>query len=212
MWVTQQELATILGVGMRQIRQLANKYNMFMARDGNSNGARYDLAFCVHEYVKFKFDEGKGKSSDRTSNLNAEKATHEQIKQAISKNALEMSDIKLAKLKRMSFDASDVEDAWAIVLMEFKSSMVNLSQRLAPELVSNDDMDDIAKIIDTEVNDILNSLASFNLDMIQSSEDDDADDDQTAGAPVAEEDAKTVKAKRKTTSKSVGSKKPKTGQ
>ncbi len=85
--VNQKELATILGITSRRVRQLREEGFFSFAE----NGKKYSLEKCVQEYIEYKV---KAETNSGTSiDVEREKAEHEQIKKNISK-------LKLRKLKK----------------------------------------------------------------------------------------------------------------
>ena len=197
MEVSQKELSEALGITTRQIYRLTSEKNMFRARIGG----KYDLAACVQEYLNFKVEEAK--SGAHGPDYWEEKAKHEHTK-------LEMSLIKLAKMRRETFDANDVEDAWAFLLLEFKNAMQNMPHRLAPLVVGNDDIFDITRLIEGDVNDMLLSLSQFDIDKIKSDDDltgDEEDEEERIVVPAKSETP--AKAGRKNDNKRVGGNKKK---
>lgn len=157
MQVIQKELAKILGISTRRIQQLAAENGMFKSK----TGTKYDLADCVQDYIKFKIESETSGKNDL--DYWQEKAKHEQAKRTITQ-------MKLARMKRESFDAADVEDAWAALLIEFKDELKSLPHKLAPLLIGMEDMAEIARTVEFQIDGALFALSQFDLDKINNND------------------------------------------
>ena len=178
MQVTQKELADALGLTTRWVRQLASDNGIFTPKPDK----KYNLAECVQEYIDFKLESTDKGGSDREFLL--EKAWHEEAKRKITQ-------MKLARMKRETFDASDVEDVWAELILNFKEELQSVPHKLAPMIIGVDDMTEIARMFENEINTALLALSNFDLSKIKNDdyygEDEDDEEEYTKGSatPVA---------------------------
>lgn len=167
MQVSQKELAEALGLTPRRIRQLSADNGLFRVQTDK----RYNLTECIQEYIKFKLEVETSRGNDL--DYWEEKARHEEAKRKIT-------EMKLSRMRRESFDASDVEDVWAALILGFREELQALPHKLAPLLIGLDDMAEIDRTIEAEMNSALLTLSQFDLNKIESSHDmgeDDADDE-----------------------------------
>ena len=127
MTVNQKELAQILGISTRQVRNLKSE-GLFQTF-GNSRG--YNLERCVQEYINFKINaETHRRTSITTEEVRAE---HEEVKKQISM-------LKLRKLRREVHEAANVELFLSGMLMKFRNHILSLPPRLAMELCGEQDL------------------------------------------------------------------------
>ena len=79
MEVNQKELAEILGLTDRRIRQLIKDFGLFSAFEaGGKRQKRYNLEKCVQEYISYKVSEETGMGTSQTKE--EEQTRHEEIK------------------------------------------------------------------------------------------------------------------------------------
>lgn len=151
--VNQKELALILGVTDRRIRQLKNDFGLFERNmsDGKKN-KNYRLEKCVQEYINYKVEaEVPGGAS---YNKEKEQAEHEQIKKNIS-------ILKLRKLRRELHEADDVEEFLTDMLINFKNRLLSIPQKAAPLVVSEDDVNVVLNILEKEIFQALDELSEY---------------------------------------------------
>lgn len=151
--VNQKELAAILGISDRRVRQLKNEFGLFAK--GMSEGKRqknYCLEKCVPEYINYKLEAELQQGT--TYNKEKEQAEHEQIKKKISA-------LKLRRLKRELHEAADVEEFLTRMLMNFKNRLLSIPQKAAPLIVSEDDVNVVLRIIEKEIYQALDELSEY---------------------------------------------------
>ena len=142
--VNQKELAQILGISTRQVRN-------------QGNGRGYVLEKCVQEYLNFKIN---AETHKRTSITTEEvRAEHEEVKKQIS-------ILRLRKLRRELHEAANVEMFLSNMLMRFKSRLLSLPPRLAMEILGETDLNNAIRIIKGELEQVLEELSEYNPDEI----------------------------------------------
>ena len=151
--VNQKELAAILGITDRRVRQLKNEFGLFSkGLSSEKKQKNYVLEKCVPEYINYKLEaevqQGTGYNKEK------EQAEHEQIKKKIS-------ILKLRKLKRELHEADDVEEFLTDMLVNFKNRLLTLPQKAAPMIVSEDDVNVIIDVLEKEVFSALDELAEY---------------------------------------------------
>ena len=172
--VSAKVLGEMLGVGDRQIRNLAEEGIL----KRNSHG-RYLLAESVKNYVLTlklsKAGEGKINTDymDETLDYEQERAKHERLKTQIT-------DIKLQLVKGRVHKSEDVERVINNMFVNFRSKMMALPAKLAPKLEKRDKTD-IQEVLKTEVTYALNELADYNPASYYSDEHIDIEEDDVFG-------------------------------
>ena len=151
--VNQKELAAILGITDRRVRQLKNEFGLFSkGLSSEKKQKNYVLEKCVPEYINYKLEaevqQGTGYNKEK------EQAEHEQIKKKIS-------ILKLRKLKRELHEADDVEEFLTDMLVNFKNRLLSVPQKVAPLIVSEDDVNVILDILDREIFQTLEELSEY---------------------------------------------------
>ncbi|WP_313525436.1 DNA-packaging protein [Anaerotignum sp.] len=153
MEVNQKQLATILGVTDRRIRQLINEFGLFHNNEhGGKREKRYDLGKCVQEFIQYQVDA----ETNRGASLNKEQvsAEHEEIKKKISM-------LKLKRLRRQLHSADDVEEFLTSMLVNFRDRLLSIPQKTAPILASVDDVNKILEILEKEVCETIEELSEY---------------------------------------------------
>ena len=147
--VNQKELAAILGITDRRVRQLKNEFGLFSkGLSSEKKQKNYVLEKCVPEYINYKLEaevqQGTGYNKEK------EQAEHEQIKKKIS-------ILKLRKLKR----ELHVEEFLTDMLVNFKNRLLSVPQKVAPLIVSEDDVNVILDILEREIFQTLEELSEY---------------------------------------------------
>ncbi|MBZ9691615.1 DNA-packaging protein [Clostridium sp. M14] len=162
--VNQKELANILGITSRRVRQLREEGFFSFAE----NGKKYSLEKCVQEYIEYKVkaETNTGTSIDREK----EQAEHEQIKKNISK-------LKLRKLKKELHEASDVELFLSEMLINFRNRVLSIPSKVAVQILGEEDINRIIEILQKEMYETLEELSEYNPDKINREKNYDSDGD-----------------------------------
>ncbi|WP_252216164.1 DNA-packaging protein [Clostridium sp. VAP41] len=162
--VNQKELANILGITSRRVRQLREEGFFSFAE----NGKKYSLEKCVQEYIEYKVkaETNTGTSIDREK----EQAEHEQIKKNISK-------LKLRKLKKELHEASDVELFLSEMLINFRNRLLSIPSKIAVQILGEEDINRIIEILQKEMYETLEELSEYNPDKINREKNYDSDED-----------------------------------
>ena len=148
MEVNQKELATSLGITTRRVRELKQE-GFFQTISGSR---KYDLAKCVQEYIdyKIKAEVKSGKSLDKEE----AQAKHESIK-------MEISILKLRRLKRELHEAKDVENFLSNMLINFKNKLLSIPSKAAIQIVGEQDINKIMAVLNKEVLETLEELSEY---------------------------------------------------
>lgn len=163
--VNQKQLANILGITDRRVRQLREE-GFFSFAEG---GKKYNLEKCVQEFIEYKIktETNKGTSID----VEKEKAEHERIKKNISK-------LRLRKLKKELHEASDVELFLNEMLVNFRNRLLSIPNKLAVQVLGEEDINRVIELMNKEMIETLEELSEYdpdkvNQEKLSSYEDDD---------------------------------------
>ncbi len=151
--VNSATLEKIIGVSDRRIRQLAEENIIIRAAKG-----RYKLMDSISNYIltlKVAIESGNNESPDGEIDLEEEKAIHERVKRHIS-------ELKLQTMKGDLHKSEDVERVMTDMLVSIKTKLLSMPTKLAPILVSRNDIDFVRNAINREVLDALNELKDYN--------------------------------------------------
>lgn len=153
MEVNQKELAAVLGVTDRRIRQLKADFGLF-EKNMVAGGKKkiYILEKCVQEYIDYKIDaempRGAGFEKEK------EQAEHEQIKKKISM-------LKLRRLRGELHEADDVERFLMGMLLNFRNRLLAIPHKLAPLIVGEDDINIILDVMEKELLQTMEELSGY---------------------------------------------------
>lgn len=179
MEVNQKELARILNLTTRRIRQLKNEYGLFATSDSSDGKNRkvYKLEKCIPEYINFKIEAETSQGKAVVKEI--EQAEHERVKKQIS-------ILKLRKLRRELHEARDVEEFLTNMLVDFKGRLIAIPQKVAPLVAAEDDLNRIMDTIEKEILEALEELSEYDplkidkedtiVESIMSEDEDDEED------------------------------------
>lgn len=153
MEVNQKELAKILGITDRRIRQLRDQFGLFAnGLVEGSKSKKYILERCIPEYIQYKVEAEVPQGANVVKEK--EQAEHEKIKKNIS-------ILKLRKMRQELHEAADVEEFLTEMLMNFKNRILSIPQKVAPLVLAEDDVNVVINIIEKEVFQALDELAEY---------------------------------------------------
>lgn len=168
MELTQKQLAEIIGITARQVRNLKEQ-GLFELAEGSK---KYNAAKCVQEYLAFKIKAETGKGT--TVVREKEQAEHEKLKKEITK-------IKLRKLRAEVHEATDVERYWSDMLQHFRNYMLSIPSKIAPKILDESDINKIIQEITEEILAALDTLSEYDPDEINGDDEtylDDAENEE----------------------------------
>ena len=170
--VNQKQLADILGLTDRRIRQLKNDYGLF--EKGMTSGKsrkNYCLEKCIPEYIEFKVNSEMNRGTDLVKER--QQAEHEEIKK-------KMSMLKLKRMKRELHAADDVELFLTNMLVDFKNRLLSMPQKVAQLVIGETDINVIVETMEKEVFQALNELSEYDPEKIDNEKfyDDDDEEDE----------------------------------
>ena len=164
MELNQKQLAEILGITARQVRNLKEQ-GLFEFTPGSK---KYNAAKCVQEYLAYKI---KAETNRGTAIVKeTEQAEHERLKKEITK-------YKLRKIRKEIHEAADVERFWSDMLQHFRNYMLSIPSKIAPKILDEADINKIIHELTEEILNALDTLAEYDPDAVNGTEPNYLDDD-----------------------------------
>lgn len=176
--VNTDALAKLFGVTRRYINQLAKEGVLERRAPG-----RWQLETNVIKYIEFlRSGKSDPEGQESKSIYWEERAKHEAAKR-------EMAELKLAKLKNQMHDAADVEMVMTNMLTVFRNRILGIPQKLAPKLISMNNLAEISNIIETELMETLLELKDYDpaLFVVEDGGDEQDDDADENGEAVQQD-------------------------
>jgi len=174
--VNTDYLAKMFGVTCRYVNQLAKEGVLERRAPG-----RWPLEQNVNRYIEFLRSGKKDPEEQESKSIYwEEKAKHEAAKR-------EMAELKLSKLKNQMHDAADVEMIMTNMLTIFRNRILGIPQKLAPKLISLNNLAEISSIIEDEILEALTELKDYDPALFAVEDDGDEQDDDS------DEDSETVR-------------------
>lgn len=164
MEIIQKELARLLSISTRQVRNLKAQ-GLF---EFIPNTKKYDDAKCILEYIDFKIKAEMGNGT--TVIKEREQAEHERLKK-------EITQIKLRKLRKEVHEATDVEAFLNEMLLNFRARLLAIPGKIAPQIIGETDVNVIIKALTEEVEQTLNELSEYDPDIVNGENGTDITDD-----------------------------------
>lgn len=144
-WITLPEIAGLLLLSVRRIRQLAND-NVIP----DSEKGKYDLVGCVHGYIRYQntLIQGQG-----TLSL-AEERT------GLTRTNRKLKNLELKEKEGKLIEVDIAMQKWGNVIQQAKSKILSLPSRLAPIVVDCKSISEIKSEAESICHEILFELAS----------------------------------------------------
>ena len=148
MEVNQKQLAALLGISSRQVRNLKEQGLFEFVTDSRKYNAE-----------KIKAEVGNG------TNLQKEKeqAEHEKYKKEITK-------LKLRRLRKETHEAGDVEQFLNNMLIDFRNRLLSVPAKIAPIVIGQTDIHIIISELEKELEMTLEELSNYDPDVINGTE------------------------------------------
>lgn len=147
-YLTQKELAELVGRTDRQIRNINNPLPSDEKLLVKGEGGKYDAATFVQRWCEMQVN----KVTEGMDNLDAVKARHEVVK-------TEKTQLEVAKMRGELLEFRDVKKAWGDVANTVMQGMLNLPGQIAPIIRGMESVEMIAGILDGEIRRILENIA-----------------------------------------------------
>lgn len=144
--VSTKELAELLGLSARRIQQLAEDGVLVRAAKG-----KYKAVDSIQGYIRSLQEREAG--TDEV-NYYSERALHEKAKR-------EKAEMVLAVMKGELHRAEDVRDVMNNMIAAFRSKIMAIPSKLAPQLVGNSNMVAVQGLLSREVHEALTELSEY---------------------------------------------------
>ncbi|MGN7760470.1 hypothetical protein [Paenibacillus sp. 22594] len=146
MVVTAIQMADLLGLTPRRIQQLAEEG--IIVRSGRG---KYMAAGSVQNYIRFQAETGDGGSG---VDYFDERAMHERAKR-------KKAELELAVMEGDLHRSGDVELVMNDMVAAFRSRILAMPSKLAPQLLGKDELPVILSMLTREVHDALMELSDY---------------------------------------------------
>ena len=153
--VRAMDLAKMLGVSDRHIRDLANENVVKKTAQG-----KYLLLESVRGYIEYLKSR-----NDADISLKDEKIK-EETKRIIKDT--EIKELKIKELKNQLHSANVIEKVMTDSLINMKGKLLSLSNKLAPQIIALDNLGEIQDVIQDGIFEALEELSEYNPEMFRS--------------------------------------------
>lgn len=179
--VRAMDLAKMLGVSDRHIRDLANENVVKKTAQG-----KYLLLESVRGYIEYLKSR-----NDADISLKDEKIK-EETKRIIKDT--EIKELKIKELKNQLHSADVIEKVMTDSLVNMKGKLLSLSNKLAPQIIALDNLGEIQDVIQDGIFEALEELSEYNPEMFRSKN--FVDDDEEEEMEVKNEKRKRGRPKK----------------
>lgn len=145
----QKDLATVLGLSPRRIRQLTE-----MGELERDTKTEYDLGKSVQAYISYRCDLNKETEGNPKNGL-------EQERMLLTRTQRMLAESKLQIIRGEVHRSEDVEAVMNDMLMRFKGKLLSLPMKLAPLVVGIDDLNKLQDIIEVQMLEALAELSEY---------------------------------------------------
>lgn len=151
------ELAKLLGVSSRNIRNLANDGELSCTVQGKNR--KYDPAVAVREYIDYEKRKSAGKHTDK----NAAEIELEKMKADLDwkRARADMAELELEELRGNMHSSLDVADMTADLIMTVKALLLALPGQLAVDLAETSNAGEASEILRRASNDMLVEISKY---------------------------------------------------
>ena len=153
--VRAMDLAKMLGVSDRHIRDLANENVVKKTAQG-----KYLLLESVRGYIEYLKSR-----NDADISLKDEKIK-EETKRIIKDT--EIKELKIKELKNQLHSVDVIEKVMTDSLINMKGKLLSLSNKLAPQIIALDNLGEIQDVIQDGIFEALEELSEYNPEMFRS--------------------------------------------
>ena len=148
------ELAKILGITDRHVRNLANEGVIKKTEKG-----KYLFVESIQGYIEYL----------ETKNEADVSLKDEKIKEEIKKikKDTELKALRVSELKNQLHSAGIIESVMTNMLVALKGKLLSISNKLAPAVIACDNLGEIQDIIHNEVLDTLDELSDYDSEIFK---------------------------------------------
>lgn len=163
MTMTKKQLAEVAGYTYRRLHDidmgLPDGEKLFV----KSEDGKYDLAYFVQRWVKYNISN----EVDNDKSLDDVKAEHEQVK-------MRKTELEVMRIEGLLVDVYEVKKLWGDIAHTVMQTMLRLPTLVAAQVTGLKSKDEVARIIDSEIRNALESIADTPLpsESIQITEED----------------------------------------
>ena len=170
MELTQKELAELVGLTDRQIRNIDKEQPDDKRLCVKGGGGKYDAAIFVQRYVAYRVQKERESCENENSNdLDVVRARHEVEK-------IEKTKLEVARMRGELVDVADVKRLWGDIANTVMQAMIHLPTTIGPMVQGLTNVEIINSIIDREIRRVLTEIADTPLPGYAAKEDTGAED------------------------------------
>lgn len=144
--IQSQELAAIVGKSTRWIRQLTTEGALKQSSRG-----KYILGEALQAYIEHA---AGGKEDSKGPRFIDEKTEHTRIKK-------EIAMLELEEKRKNLHTTADVQDAWGMLLINFRERLLGFPPKMAGQLSHLKDEKEIRRLLEDRINEALFQLAKY---------------------------------------------------
>lgn len=145
-------IAYVLNMTTRRVQQMAKQSLIPRMQRG-----KYNLAECTRAYISYLEEKSEMSEIDHTKvqqEYDVEKVLHERAKR-------QKSELQLLELKGELHRSKDIERIWNNVAMTFRSRVMALSTKIAPQVQFIDDIKAILMVCRREISEVLIEMSRY---------------------------------------------------
>ncbi|MBN1039035.1 hypothetical protein DVW12_10005 [Clostridium botulinum] len=151
--VSSTVLANLFGLTTRRIRQLENEGIIKKVARG-----KYSLQENIKSYITFI----KASADLKESKTEEGKIDYDEEHALLERRKREKIELELAAMRGTMHYSEDVERVMTDMLSNFKAKVLALPSRVAPSLITLNNIADIQEALQSEVLDVLGELSEYN--------------------------------------------------
>lgn len=169
--IKAMDLAKLLMISDRQVRNLAQNGVLKKTAHG-----QYLFTECIQGYINYVKSQNEGDVDLKD----------EKTKEEISKLRadIELKNLKIDEQRNRLHDSTIVENVMTTMLTNFKGKLLSISNKLAPLLITCDNLRDIQDIIQDEILSVLTELSEYNPEMFRNKNSVEEDEDEVENIKI----------------------------
>lgn len=154
--VTGRSMGKLIGLSDRRVRQLADEGVI-----PRTEGGSYELTVALPAYINHLKMDGEIDKSSLDSFLQKEKALHEKAKR-------EKAELILGQMRNNLHESQDVEKVMNEMLINFKTKLLSIPTKVAPQLIGYEEIPEVEEILRHEIYEVLKELSEYDPDKFKS--------------------------------------------
>lgn len=150
--VSSTVLSDLFGLTTRRIRMLADEGIIKKTSRG-----RYNLQENIKNYIVYI----KANQDLKDKNSNDDELDPDKERALLTRRQREKLDIEIAEMRGKMHSSNDVERVMNDMLANFKAKLISMPTKIAPILISRNDISEIQELLQVEFFEVLQELSSY---------------------------------------------------